>query len=55
MGFEWSHMNGGQYANKTTFKIEIKSSNSRGRRTAAAAANASQLPKRKVEWIVLGA
>lgn len=53
MGVEWSRMNGGQYASKTTCKIEIKS-NSRGRRIAAAT-NASQLPKRKVEWIVLGA
>ena len=54
MGFESSRMNGGQYAGKTTIKIEIKSSNSR-RRIAAAAANAIQLPKRKVEWIVFGA
>jgi len=53
MGFESSYMNGGQYAGNTTFKIEIKSSNSR--RRIAAAANAIQLPKRKVEWIVFGA
>lgn len=47
-------MNGGQHANKTTIKIEIKSSNSRGRRTSITATNANQLPKRKVERIVFG-
>jgi hypothetical protein len=50
-------MNGGQYASKTTFKIEIKSSCSRGRCAAATAAttNAGELSKRKVERIVFGA
>ena len=54
MGSESSHMNGGQYANKTVFKIEIKSGTSKGRESAAAA-NAGQLSKRKVERIVFGA
>ena len=51
MGFAPSHMNGGQYANTTTCKIEIKSNSRRWR----IAANASQFPKREIKWIVFGA
>ncbi len=55
MGFESPHMNGGQYASKTTYKVEIKGGNSRRRRIAAAATNAGQLPEREIKWIVFGA
>lgn len=41
-----------QHDIKTTFKIEIKTSNSRSWRIAAASANAGQLSKRKVKWII---
>jgi hypothetical protein len=42
-----------QDASKTNFKIEIKTSNERSRRIAAA--NASHLSQRKVQRIVFGA